>query len=146
MNKKEKLAFIADAYLAKKVEDARESVHVISDKLTAEQKEAVQRIQQELNDDTGCFELDYDIMYDACNEISDIDLADLHDMDFRDPNIDCASPYTGKRLSYLTINNQEEITEITVDASCDIAQACADWYNQKVENACEMLKAYILAE
>ena len=57
-----------------------------------------------------------------------------------------ASVYTSTRLSYLNQSNQYDITEVLKECSCDIATACAIWYDRKVAEACEELVAYILQD
>lgn len=59
---------------------------------------------------------------------------------------DSASPYTAKRLGYLTIRNEEEISQIMREYSePSIATACAIWYDKQVEEAAILIKDWINA-
>lgn len=147
MEKSEKLMAISHAYTTKKVEDAREEITIISEDLTPEASEAIKSIQFKLNDETGTFELDYDIMSSACDILANEELENIKSEDVFD-NIDewGASVYTATRLGYLNMNNQDEISDIAKEYGCDIQTACAVWYDRQVETAARMLREWILAD
>jgi hypothetical protein len=98
------------------------------------------------------FDLSYEVMADACNIIADKTLEGNNrdslvgdDLDFFADADSTASVYTSIQLSYLGTHNESEISELMKDeAITSIAQACSIWYSQKVAEACEMLKEYIL--
>lgn len=56
-----------------------------------------------------------------------------------DTSIESASVYTRERLDYLTIYNQDDITNIVKKYNCDIATACAYWYDERVRQAVNLL-------
>ncbi len=98
-------------------------------------------IQYEIKDDTGAsFDLSFDIMQNALSEINEATfdgLGNVYD------NSEFASVYTGEQLSWLTINNQSEISDLSKEFGCDIAQACAIWYDLAVRQAIEEIVSYI---
>lgn len=145
MKKSEKLMAISHAYTTKKVEDAREEITIISEDLAPEVHEAIKSIQFKLNDETGTFELDYDIMSRACDILADVPPADLESADIYELAQDSASVYTGTRLGYLTINNQDEIAEIIREHECDTGTGAAVWYERQVARACELIREWVLA-
>ena len=149
MTKQEKLKLVADAYISKKVDDSREQITIINESLPEEFQKAIKDVQYRLHEDTGTFELDYEIMADACSFVGDMDIETLEKSDeFNDTVADetFASVYTGARLTYLCNINQDEITSLVKEYGCDIADACAYWYDDKVRNAIYMLQDYILAK
>jgi len=103
--------------------------------------EPIKKIQFEMDEGVK-FELGYEIMNDACNYITEnITIENLQnpDFDFREDTeanlTEFASIYTQTRLEYLNQWNQDEITDILKDYSCDIQTACAIWYDRQVEEA-----------
>lgn len=133
---------IADAYTTKK-RDNDEDYTCIDD--TKETAELVKEVQFKLNDITQSFELDYEIMSDATYIISEREtVEELENADFYELATDQASVYTETQLSYLNIWNQDEISGIAKEFSSDIGTACAVWYDQQVQQACEMLRDKIL--
>lgn len=145
MNQKEKLALLGSAYVTKKVDDAREQIRIMNDALPADFIEGIKKVQFTLNEETSTFELDYEIMSDACSLITDNcnDIQELQDADFYELSSDSASVYTATRLSYLTIQTQDEVSEISKEYECDIATAAAVWYDQKVASVCGLLREFI---
>lgn len=144
MTSQEKLKLIGNAYTVKKVDDSRERLYVHNEAQPAEFQEAIKKIQFKLNDETQAFELDYEIMNDACNILSGLTLEEIKTLDVYEASHDSANVYTSTRLSYLNINNQEEISEILKEYGADISDACAIWYEHKVSSALELLKDFIL--
>jgi hypothetical protein len=140
----EKINLIGKAYTTKKVDDDRELIYIHNEEQPKEFQEAIKDIQFNLNEETGNFELDYEIMANACDNISIYTPEELEEVNFNEDTY--ASPYTATRLSYLNINNQEEISTICRGYGIDIQAACADWYDEKVVRACDMLRDYILEE
>lgn len=110
---------------------------------------AIMNVQQSLDVD---FELSYEIMVDTCSIIAEKNLSNegrnglnSDDNDFLADADTITNVYTGVQLSYLSINNEDEISNIMKDEGhTSIAHACSSWYTQKVVQACEELSAYIL--
>ena len=84
-------------------------------------------------------EVDYNIFSNACDTMTEI-YASLDNSEDREDVIDDkiyeygehASPYTSVRLGYLNVWNQDEITDKVKEYDCDIENACAFWYDEKV--------------
>lgn len=148
MKPEEKLALIGDAYKTKKVDDEREQIHIINDELPEKFHEAILNIQFKLNEETGTFELDYDIMNDATGIIADncTTPKELEEADFYEH--ESASVYTSTRLGYLHANNQQDVSDILHEfgKETDIATACAVWYDRQVTRACELLREFIMED
>ena len=144
MKTKELIELLGNAYTSKKVEDSRKQITVIND--ASPLHDAMRDIQFELNEETGTFELDYEIMQTACGIIADniTDKETLENADFYELANDTASVYTADRLAYMNIRNESEISEISKEYDSDIQTACAIWYEQQVVRACELLRDYIL--
>jgi hypothetical protein len=147
MNTIEKINLLSDAYVTKDVKDERERMKVINDKLPNEFHHDIMDIQFKLNEITGTFELDYDIMSDACDIICNLTPKELEDApDFYDLAGDSASAYTSTRLGYLNMNNQADISDKLKEYDCDISDACAAWYDEMVAGACELIMNYVLTK
>ena len=146
----EKNNFVVDAYITH-TKDSGKEIHILNDTMPDEVQEALREIQRGL--DTA-FDISYDIMYDACNIISNKTLLGTgrdslvsDELDFFADADSQANVYTGVQLSYLSVNNEQEISDLMQDESVtSIAQACSVWYSQKVAEACEEIKQYILNE
>lgn len=147
--KRQKLALIGKAYTTIQKND--ETIHILDTEVITDMatQNAILDIQSNL--DTA-FEISYEIMADACDILAektltgnDRDSLTGDDLDFFADADSTANVYTGVQLSYLSNNNESEISDIMKDESIEsIAQACSIWYSQKVAEACEALKAYIL--
>lgn len=121
--------------------------------LSDEARLAISKIQVDLN---VSFDISYDIMADACSIISGKSLDNNPEdryslfyeyLDFLADADSHANVYTAVQLSYLSVDNEDEISQIIKDeAITSIAQACAIWYSQKVAEACEALKEYITSK
>ena len=144
MNQKERLSILENAYVSKKVDDAREQIYIINEKLPKETGDAIREIQFKLNEETGNFELDYDIMNDATIILSEIELEELETSDLYELASDVASVYTPVRLSFINNNNEQEITDLVNEYETDIETACAIWYDNQVRTACELLRTWVL--
>ena len=149
MTKQKKLDLVSRAYTTMEKGDKDISIldtDVIKD---AGMQGAIINIQQALDVD---FWQSYEIMQDACSILSEKTLAGTdrdsltsEDLDFMADADSNANVYTGVQLSYLNFKNEEEISDLMKDeAITSIAQACSVWYIQKVADACEALKDYIL--
>lgn len=115
----------------------KEGQWIMSDKLDADIKQKISDIQYGLDVEFG---LSYEIMADACNIIDELDADKLANADFWAEADSRCNVYTAVRLSWLSIHNEEEISNLMADESItSIAQACAIWYAQKVQEACEAL-------
>lgn len=104
---------------------------------------AIQDIQRKLG---VSFELSYEIMAAACDSIAGVQPEDFAEVDMWEVAQEPASVYTWDRLQYLDINNQADISELVRTHAVDIATACAVWYNDKVVEACEALRTYIMSQ
>lgn len=133
-------------------ERGEDTIHVYREELDEETKDAMQKIQQNLEVD---FETSYDIMASACDIIDGLTLEESGRDSLLDDNMldlyaeadGSASIYTSTRLSYLTNWNEDEITSLVKDEGIDsIATACAVWYERKVQEALEALRAYIIGD
>lgn len=141
MNKTEKIDAIAKAmrYTGDTPEKyMRANIYVYADGIAEETKDILIEIQR--HSGVG-FELSYEIMASACNIVDEVySNADINQTDEEleedafDRTLGCASVYTGERLSWLSNWNQEEITDIMKEYSCDIAGACAIWYDSQVRD------------
>ena len=151
MNKQQKLELIGKVYTTMKKGDKNITIldtNIITDMGT---QNAIQNIQFELD---VSFELSYEIMSDACYILSEKTLnTDTKDqsslyyeyLDFTADADSNANIYTSTQLSYLSNNNESEISDLMNDeAITSIAKACSIWYSRKVAEACEALKDYIL--
>lgn len=149
MTKQQKFELVSTAY--ESIKKGEEDIYILSEKLQGEERDVIMNIQIDL--DAG-FELSYEIMAEACGIISDKTLTGEgrdsltgDDLDFYADADSRANVYTAVQLSYLTANNEGEISDLMQDESItSIAQACSAWYTAKVVEACEALKDYILAD
>lgn len=57
-----------------------------------------------------------------------------------------ASVYTGMRLSYLNVWNQDEISAMVKENDCTIEAACALWYDKQVETAALLINDWVNAK
>lgn len=136
MNKR-KYEAVCGAYISHPTKD----IYILNTEfLSAAEQGALLNIQQELG--VG-FDLSFEILSDASYVINNIELDQLEDSDFGELCNDSGSVYTDARLAYLSFRNQDEVTDIVKEYSCDIQTACAVWYDQKVAEACEALRDYI---
>ena len=140
----EKYKMLCRAYVYK--EDRGE--YFINEKLSKQDQEIVLDLQHTITDDFGAnYDLRYQIMAHACQFIDEIPLDELKrfkdSLEWRE----FASVYTGERLSYLTVNNQYDISEIYKETGADdIATACAIWYDRAVNRVIdELINGYIFA-
>lgn len=140
MNKKQKLEALETAYQTKK--RGEDDIQVFNEQNPAYKD--VKALQHELHEETGTFELDYSIMSDACDIVSEQELDALENCDWTELADGSVSVYTGIRLSYLCPANEGDITEIVKEYACDIQTACAVWYEQHVANCCERLAQWVL--
>lgn len=139
---------VINAYITIKRGD--EDIATFNDKLEKEGFDAISQIQRNLDVQ---FDLSCEIMKDACYIISEKTLSEdtknsdgiwYEDMDLYADADAITSVYTGVQLSYLSVNNEAEISDLMKDEAIpSIAQACSIWYSQKVAEACDALLAYI---
>lgn len=96
---------------------------------------------------------DYEIFGSACGILVDIYNDEAQETDGNDFTIDAiyerssdqASVYTAVRLSYLDIGNQEDIGSWVRANYTDIADACAYWYDNQVEQAAFIINEWVNA-
>jgi hypothetical protein len=148
MTTQQKHELIAHAYTTMQKGD--DTIHILdTDKLDSGTQGALLNMQEALG--VG-FDQSYEIMSDACDIIADKTLDGTgrdsltgDDLDFFADADSRANVYTAVQLSYLNSNNESDISDLMKDESfTSIAQACSVWRIQKVVEACEALKAYIL--
>jgi len=149
MTQIEKLEAIKDAYITKTRPNGDE-IYILADTVPEEVRTALWDIQQNLGVD---FDPSYEIMASACGIIAektltgaDRDSLTSDDLDLYADADSAENVYTTVQLSYLNLNNEAEISELMKDESItSIAQASAVWHTQRVVDACEAIKEYILA-
>lgn len=154
---KELLELVGKAYTTIRKGDKDISI-LDTDVITnAGTQNAILDIQRNLDVD---FEQSYEVMAEACSILaektlestgipngSDRDCLTSDDCDFFADADSRANVYTSVQLSYLTVSNESEISNLMKDeATTSIAQACSIWYSQKVAEACEALRTYILSQ
>lgn len=138
-NAKEVCASLNDAYENAKRDDGTEYTR-LNEKhaLYTELKDVLFAFQDDVS-----LELSYKIMGRACIALADhadhTNDDDLQDVDAYELANDTASVYTASQLDYIDNNNQSEIADIVREYDCDIGQAAAIWYEQKVAQAIELL-------
>lgn len=146
MNEKQKdlFAFFQDAYENAKRNDESEYVR-IKENTPKEYRDLMLDIQHEtLNNH---LELSYEVGNEASFFMSDIDEETLLNGDMFNERVyeyEGASVYTFNRLQYLNIHNQDEITDIAKEYSCDIQTACAIWYDREVQNVAQAMRQAIM--
>ncbi len=94
---------------------------------------------------------DYEIFAIACGVIGDVyasekdatydEIQDAIGEEARES----ASIWTENRLGYLTMHNQDEVADIAREHECDIAEACAVWYDREVEKASFLINDWVNA-
>lgn len=153
MNTQEKLNALKNAYTITNFLNVEQQKIVFKDDINEDIKNKLLDIQANL-----CvgFEPSCQIVSEACDIISEKTLSqDTTDRDslyyeylgFYADADSCANVYTSTQLSYLNPNNESEISDLMQDKSItSIAQACLAWHTQKVAQACEALKSYILQD
>jgi len=143
MNTRQKIELLPKLYTTTK--RGENDIYILSDNIDEETRDTMQTMQRALD---VSFDLSYEIMAKACdiyaeayanNEDSPTMLMEYIEENYRD----YASVYTYERLSWLDNNNQSDITDIVIDHGCDIADACAKWYESKVYAVCWHLDEWI---
>lgn len=118
-----------------------ETINIYKEDLPEDIRNKLLDIQSAIRDDTGAsFELSYDIMSNALDEINEATFDGL-DNDYSDSEF--ASIYTAVQLSWLNINNQAEISDLAHEFGSDIAAASAIWYDSAVKQAIDEIVDYI---
>ena len=152
MTQQEKLNAIANAMELKTRNDGTEYCY-IKDNCNEDVKKVLMQLIYDENIG-GTHDLSYEICAKACDIIgektltgNDRDSLTSDDLDLFADADSITSVYTATQLSWLNNNNESEISAILKDESqTSIAQACASWYAQQVQNVCETLKDFILNE
>lgn len=126
--KKFTLASMKDAYTTKKFNNGEERI-IFSDTVDLRVQNILLDIQHNLD---TTFDLSYSIVSDAVSALTE--RRDYESEEF-------ASVYTSVRLSYISNQNEGEISQLMIDFSFDsIATACAVWYDEKVREACRNIE------
>lgn len=130
MTKKEKYESLYKALIKKTRDDDTEYICFSDD--------APEELRDIFIDHNSIIDVDYDIFRTACvllSENPDKPEDELHEL-----ADDCASVYTYDRLEYLSVMNQQEISDIMREYETeDIATACAIWYEQQVASAIQTI-------
>ena len=146
LTKKQKIESLKDSMVESKRDDGEEYIH-FTEKAPRELKELFLEYF-EVQD------LAYEIFSHACNIVSEV-YADYveNDKETREPAdpeseiservSGSASYYTSDRLGYLTMWNQDEISEVVRSNGVDIDEACAYWYDAQVEQAAILIVKWI---
>lgn len=146
MNKQEKYNAIINAmeYTGDEPKNGmRANIYIIKDETPEETRKVLIDIIYDKNIG-GSHDLSYEIVFRACDVISELSLEDLENTDcLWDIERDWASFYTAERLGYLNMNNQDEIIEKLKEYDSDIATACAVWYDAMVRDVAIELQEYI---
>jgi hypothetical protein len=137
MNTKQKIKALGDAFTTMDTSDGKQIV--FSDGIDIDTSRVLSDMVHGLHVD---MDTAYQIVCEACSEIANADIEEI-----KDGYIcisDVASPYRAENLKLLSVHNHEEIAEIIRDhKAINVAQACAIWYEQKVEQVAEQLISYI---
>jgi hypothetical protein len=140
MNQAQAFEVIANAMTTKE-RKPDEFIKIYKPELPEDIKNSLMDIQHKMSDDTGAgFELSYEIMDNALTEIGEATFDGL-DNDYQSSEF--ASVYTAEQLSYLTINNQSDISNIVNELKCEIGTACAIWYDSAVRTTIAEVVEYI---
>lgn len=132
---KDKFALLDNAIELIKKDNGNE-IYVLSSKLPEKEREELVSIAFNISETTQGFDLPYEILNNAINFVSDMD---MENQDWRDNAIEFASVYNAERLSYLNIWNKDEISSIVGEYQTDISGACAIWYDERVIEAIQMV-------
>lgn len=96
-------------------------------------------------------DIDYETFSRACDIVSeayasepDADYDAITDVIY-EASSGSANVYTDVALGYLSMWNQDEISDIVRDTKCDIAQACMQWYDTQVEQQAVIIKDWVNA-
>lgn len=142
---KEKMSVLDFAIVSEEKND-KQRYFLNTDKLSEEYQESLRAIAFEIHDDTSDFDLTYEILNDACMFVSELEEEEIKDDNWRDSaTLEFASVYTQARLEYLNQNNEYNITEIMRECECDIQDACAQWYDERVNEAIDMVINWLKA-
>jgi hypothetical protein len=96
-------------------------------------------------------DVDYETFSAACDIVFDIYTSEPTiskeeaEDDIYESASDSASVYTGERLSYLNVWNQDEVAEIVREHECDIATGAAIWYDKQVEQEAILINEWVHA-
>jgi hypothetical protein len=94
-------------------------------------------------------DFDYQTFYVAIDMLIDIyddDVKDIEDA-ICERSSERASVYTNGRLAYLNANNQDEVSDIMREYTTkDIADACAIWYDKRIEEMAMIINEWVDAK
>lgn len=113
---------------------------------------APQELKDVFLDNFEVHDLNYEIFSQSCDIIGEIyeEMPRADDEKIIDEiyerSHDRASYYTHDRLGYLTVSNEEEISDLLREYDePSISVACAIWYDRQVEQASMLIKDWINA-
>jgi len=133
----EKIDLLQNAMTTSERENGTEYTHFTDD--------APQELKDVFLNEYNVRDIDYQIFSKACDTIVEAYSNNEEGTPFLKEYIqenynDFASVYNADRLSYLNIWNDDEVSEIFKNYSCDtISTACATWYDEQVQNAITLI-------
>ena len=146
MTKLEKQNAIANCMEVKKWDNGKEG-YIIKDNLKAENEELYNLLINIIYEDNigGVHDISYEITAKACGIIGDLTPEEIEeDNDDHFYEMETASVWNSDRLSYLNVNNEQEIADKMKELSLDsISTACAVWYDDQVRSVVLSLIDYI---
>lgn len=138
MNKQELLDAIPNAYETRTRPDGTE-YEAIKDDAPVPVRDILMEVSDAMYEDCKSLDLAHDITARAAR----LGGYRLVEEDCPDPSElaqDTASPYTARRLEYITVYNQDDISELMKEYElADIASAAAVWYELRVEEAVRLI-------
>ena len=146
MNKQDKIKAISEAMEYTGEEPKKgimANMYIIKETCNEEVKNVLMHLIYDENIG-GNQNLSYEITAKACEIIGGLNESAFdNENKVQETCNEVASVYISDRLSYLNNNNHLEIYDELKACDCDIQEACAIWYNSKVQEVCDSLIAFI---
>lgn len=150
MDKRTKISALKTAMTNSKRDDGTEFYHFADgDESTHEEIKELKDLYLEHYE---VRDLDYQIFSEACDMLTEIYNDEEQEKDGSDFTIDqiyerssdSASVYTDMRLSYLSMWNEDEISDTMRNTGThSIADACAIWYDSQLEQAALVINEWV---
>ncbi len=140
---KEKYKILVDSCISKK-RDNGDEFYCLKNDLDEDVKNLILEVMRRL--DQYDFDLQYTMLNDALNELSEVEFEDLKGYEVSESESEYASIYTYTRLQYLNNHNEPEIYDTLKEYDCDIQTACAIWYDNQVKDLLTALVEEILKD
>lgn len=143
MTKQEKIASLSTAMISRKPRQMEKEQYYFSDNAPQELKDLYLEHYQVADIDYEIFNSACDIVHESYTDGEDTTDERVEDL-ICEKTRDSASYYTNVRLNYLTVDNEDEISEtMRTMGEESIAIACALWYDNEVEKAAMLIKGWI---